>query len=162
MTKIIAALFAFLLAAPAFAHEDMEMPEDVMSMIMSRQGVSAAGNIDCNAVADADFEMLGDAVMGRMAGSHELHERMDAAMGGEGSASLRNMHAAMGRNWLGCGQGTAGMMDANMMPMMMRMMGSFYPAYYSGYDIVLAAGLAGWILFGAALYCCLRKKPRRR
>ncbi len=151
-------------ASVAAAHEEMQTPEEMMNVIMARQGVVSISQVNCGSVLEVDFEMLGDAVMGRMAGSHEPHEQMDSMMGGEGSVSLRQMHIAMGQNWLGCSQGTMGseMMNVNMMPVMMRMMGNYYPAYYSGYDLILAAGAAGWILFGVTLYFYLRKKTRRR
>lgn len=155
-----AAVFLLALFAAASAHEDLQTPEYVISLIMLRQGVSNAEQLDCARVSGTDFETLGDAVMERMAG-HAMHEQMDAMMGGEGSESLRSMHAAMGRNWLGCQQAAG--MRVDMMPVMMRMMGNYYPAYYSGYDYVLLVGAAGWILFaGSLFYFLFRPRKRRR
>lgn len=158
-------LLVFMLVVPvAFAHMEFQTPEYVTNLIMLRQGVSDVEQLDCLAVSDADLELLGDAVMERMSGDHELHEQMDAMMGGEGSVSLRSMHVSLGRNWLGCRQAMldAGMMNANMMPMMMRMMGSYYPAYYSGYDIVLLFAVTGWVLFLAASVYFRSPKRKRR
>ena len=121
---------------------------------MLKQGVSDVKQIDCKKISDSEFEQLGDAVMERMAGSHEFHEQMDEMMGGEGSASLQSMHIFMGANWLGCGDGsTTG--RGMMMPMMMRMMGNYYPAYYTGYSSLLNWTFAGWFLavvFGIVLF----------
>lgn len=158
-----------IISTTALAHE-MELiqpPEDVVNSILAKQGISDVKQVDCSKVSDKDFEELGEAVMERMAGSHELHEQMDVMMGGEGSASLQQMHIAMGQNWLGCqslqGAGMMGMMNANMMPMMMRMMGNYYPAYYSGYDVALILGIAGWILFFLTLtYLYFTRKSHKR
>ncbi|MBS3053125.1 MAG: hypothetical protein J4469_01355 [Candidatus Aenigmarchaeota archaeon] len=164
MNRTAYLIFALsVVASVAAAHEEMQTPEEMMNVIVARQGVSSIGDVDCGSVLEVDFEMLGDAVMGRMAGSHELHEQMDSMMGGEGSAGLQSAHIAMGKNWLGCSQGTMGseMMNANMMPMMMRMMGNYYPAYYSGYDAVLLLAVAGWVLFFAMLYLYLSRVSRK-
>lgn len=168
MKKVFAFLLAFAMVAfavVAFAHEEFESPEEVMERIMARQGVASASQLDCTQIPASDFEMLGDSVMERMAGNHQLHEQMDVMMGGEGSASLRSTHIAMGQNWLGCTtmMGTADMMNVNMMPMMMRMMGNFYPAYYSGYDTILLLAVTGWILFfGTLVYLYPKKTHKNR
>ena len=107
---------------------------------MAEKNVTSIDEIDCNKISDADFEELGDALMEKMAGSHELHEQMDVMMGGEGSESLRQMHITMGRNWLECD----GMTGSMMMPMMMRMMGNSYPAYYTSYNTLLGFTIVGW------------------
>jgi len=79
---------------------------------------------------------------------------MDIMMGGEGSQSLAQMHIAMGENWIECSKGSAdfqGMMSSGgmmgMMPMMMNMMGYYYPAYFANYNTMLVIGTIGWILF---------------
>ncbi len=147
-----------LLSALAAA-ETPKSVEEVLDSIIAKQDAASISRIDCGKISESDFEELGDAVMERMAGSSELHERMDAMMGGEGSESLKQMHIIMGENWLGCGSsaGFGGMMGGGMMgfglgyggmmPIMMRMMGNYYPAYYAGYDSILVFGAAGWILF---------------
>ncbi len=155
---------ALLILGTAFAHEEMQAPEDVIKTIMARQGVADVAQLDCTEISDDDFEFLGDTVMEKMVGSHELHEQMDAMMGGEGSASLRSMHIAMGKNWLGCHEGMemGGMMGSSIMPVMMRMMGAYYPAYYSGFDAVLLLAIVGWVLFIVTIIYFLTRKKRRR
>lgn len=137
-----------LLASVAFAHMEAHTPGEVMGEMMGKQGVAEAGQLDCSRISDMDFEVLGDSLMEKMAGSEELHKQMDAMMGAEGSGQ---MHIAMGRNWLGCNpvSGSSGMMS--MMPMMMRMMGNYYPGYYSRYDFTLLLAVSGWVLFMASV-----------
>lgn len=161
--KIAAIVTIFFLATSVLAHEEMQAPEDVIKTIMARQGVTDMSQLDCAKISGGDFEFLGDSIMERMAGSHELHEQMDNMMGGEGSASLKQMHITMGKNWLACHEGMdMGGMMTSMTPMMMRMMGSYYPAYYSGFDAVLIFGVIGWILFIAALvYLLLTRQVKR-
>ncbi|MBI4010197.1 MAG: hypothetical protein HY361_03345 [Candidatus Aenigmarchaeota archaeon] len=142
----IAIFVAFIfIANGALAHgvEKVKSVEEVVNEIVAKQNMASIDEIDCNKISGADFEQLGDALMERMVGSHELHEQMDDMMGGEGSESLKQMHIAMGRNWLGC-SGLQGMMG--MMPMMMRMMGNYYPAYYTGYNTLLGFSIVGWVL----------------
>ncbi len=146
-------LVAVVLASSSvLAHqvEKTKTVEEILAEITREQNVVAVSQIDCNKVSNLQFEDLGDAVMERMVGSHEQHEQMDAMMGGEGSASLVQMHTIMGKNWLSCnnlqGMMVVGMTGTNMMPMMMRMMGNYYPAYYSRYDSLLVFTLIGWAL----------------
>jgi len=144
----VAIISIVLFSSMALAHGEQTSFDLALSEILIKQNVTKISQIDCARVSDDDFEMMGDAVMEKMIGNHEVHERMDEMMGGEGSQSLRLMHISIGRNWLGCGSGFQGMMGTNMMPMMMRMMGSYYPGYYSNYDAVLALAILGWVLFG--------------
>ncbi len=147
MNKIAIAAFIFVLATLAFAHmeEAIKSPEEIVSEIISKQSVTSTSQIDCSKISDEEFEELGDALMEKMLGNHELHEQMDERMGGEGSESLKQMHIFMGMNWLGCTD-SVGMGSGMMMPMMMRMMGNYYPAYYTGYDLTLIFTIIGWIL----------------
>lgn len=160
---LIISIVAMLLLVPVFAHEEISAPEDIIKGIVARQGAANISQLDCTKITADEFESLGDSVMERMAGSHEPHEQMDNMMGGEGSTSLKQMHIAMGSNWLGCHEGMdmSSMMGGtvSMMPMMMRMMGAYYPAYYTGFDVVLILAIVGWILFIATLiYLLIRKK----
>ncbi len=143
-------MIAIVLFQAASADMMAEKPyEQIIQEILDRQGAKSVGDIDCKKVSEVDFEELGDALMGRMAGNEELHEQMDEMMGGEGSQSLRSVHVSMGQNWLGCQAqyGMMGGMMGGMRPMMMRMMGNSYPAYYSGYDTLVLAAVIGWALF---------------
>ncbi len=159
MIWVVGMTFMLLLSV-ARAHdvEKTRSIEEAISEILVQQGISTVSQIDCTKVSGAQFEELGDSIMDKVVGNHELHEQMDAMMGGEGSASLVQMHAIMGKNWLGCGQGArgfGGMMGINMMPMMMRMMGNYYPAYFSSYNTILILAIAGWIVFTVLLVILL-------
>jgi len=158
-------VFAFFSSAIAFAQTDtIQTVDEAMQQIMSSQNVSNANQVDCSKVTDSQFENLGDAVMERMIGNHQLHEQMDAIMGGEGSQSLTNMHIYMGRNWLGCTANFQGRIGPEMMGgfggmmggasfngymgnMMMNMMGYYYPAYYSTYNNLFMWTIVGWVFF---------------
>lgn len=84
------------------------------------------GQRKCDDLEKADFEAMGDSVMGRMVGSDQGHESMDALMRSMmGRTGGQQMHAALGERFSGCGHGrlparTAGMMDGagGMMGMM--------------------------------------------
>ncbi len=143
-TLWIALASILALVTSAYAHMETSSVEDMTNSMMTEQNASELGRLDCNKIPDSEFEELGDAVMERMVGNSELHEQMDAMMGGEGSASLAQMHTIMGKNWLGC-DGFQGMMGGMMMPMM-KMMGNYYPAYYTGYNTVLIFAIVGWAL----------------
>ncbi|MBI4173774.1 MAG: hypothetical protein HY519_03585 [Candidatus Aenigmarchaeota archaeon] len=164
MVRVFWGAVLVLLVAATVASAEMEAmlpdPADVMNSLAAEQRVSDASMVDCAKVADSEFQLLGDAVMQKMVGDLELHGQMDAVMGGEGSASLMRVHTAMGRNWLGCASDAA--TGYSMMPMMRMMMGSYYPAYYNGYDALLLAAALGWILFFGLLYYHIRKPPKRR
>lgn len=160
--KVIGIVVSLLLLSTLVsAHEETRNPEDIISSVMAKQGITNIKQIACSKISNEDFETLGDAMMEKMVGNHELHEQMDTMMGGEGSASLKQMHIIMGSNWLGCTRDMP--MMGLMMPMMMRMMGNYYPAYYAGYDNILLVAIIGWILFGATLaYSFSKVKKRKR
>ncbi len=157
--KFLSIVFLLLLVPIAFSSEMFVQPDQMIQGIMEKQEISSINQIDCNAVTENDYEMLGDSVMEKMIGNSELHEQIDYAMGGGGSRSLHELHATMGANWLSCDRQSAGMMG----PMMMRMMGNYYPAYYNGFDSVIILTLIGWILFVMMLiYHFLPIKSKRR
>lgn len=137
---------------------DSKTYDQVIQEIMAEQNATKITDIDCKKVSNKNFVQLGDSVMEKMVGSHELHEQMDMMMGEEGE--LR-MHLAMGKNWLGCSS-LEDMMGFNMMPMMMRIMGNYYPAYYSRYDYVFVFGILGWILFLILLVFVIIESKKRR
>lgn len=98
------------------------------------------GQRNCDDLQDADFEAMGDSVMGRMVGSSQAHGSMDALMRSMmGRSGGQQMHAALGERFSGCGEGrlpagTAGMMNGvgGMMGMMGMMGGGLGPG--SGSD----------------------------
>ncbi len=144
-----------VISSISLAHETMKSVEEVMKEIMDKQSVVSASRIDCDMVSPHDFEEMGEAVMERMIGNSELHEQMDLMMGGEGSESLRVMHENMGRNWLGCGLLRVSSMMP-MMPGMMRMMGNYYPGYYTTQSNILLLGAIGWVAFLIVLAMLLK------
>ncbi|MBI4162406.1 MAG: hypothetical protein HY513_01875 [Candidatus Aenigmarchaeota archaeon] len=150
--KTYAFIIVLLLTSVGFAHGPST--DEMINNMMQAQSVSDLSSLDCSRISVSQMEFLGDAVMERMLGSDELHEQMDAMMGGEGSESLRQIHTAMGLNWLECNSTATNyrMINSGMMEsMMMRMMGNYYPAYYNGFDSVLLLALIGWVLFAVML-----------
>lgn len=75
--------------------------------IYQSQNITSESQINCSKVTDAQFEKLGDAYMDMVVPNKAQHEAMDNMMGGEGSASLAQAHANMGRSYLGCWSGYA-------------------------------------------------------
>lgn len=69
----------------------------------------------CDALTPEELEVMGEYYMEQMHPG-EAHEQMDAMMGGEGSARLKNMHERMGRAFY-CGEHE--MMSPEMRGMMM-------------------------------------------
>ena len=95
-----------MLITPVFAHggeshTNLPQPEEIVQELLKTQNISSLKDIDCSQIPSATLEKLGDAVMEQ---NHPgaMHERMDAMMGGEGSESLKQMHIAMGEEYLGC------------------------------------------------------------
>ena len=88
--------------------------------------------ISCNELSEEQLEAMGDYYMEQMHPG-ESHELMDTLMGGEGSASLRQVHINMAKRiycndnaYIGYGMlGSGGMMN-----MMGRGMMGGYPASY--------------------------------
>jgi len=76
----------------------------------------------CNQLTEEQFEILGDYFMEQMHPG-EAHETMDAAMGGEGSQSLHDMHVAMGIRFYCNNNVSYGMMGG------LGMMGGFHSGY---------------------------------
>jgi hypothetical protein len=65
-----------------------------------------AGTTSCDRLAPADFEHLGEYVMGRAVGSVQLHEAMNARMrSAMGAENEERMHVLLGQRYAGCGAG---------------------------------------------------------
>ena len=104
----------------------------------------------CNQLADEQLEAIGDYYMEQIHPG-EAHELMDNMMGGEGSASLKQVHINMAKR-LYCNEDIGGMMGGGMMNMMM----GNYPAYY-GYNnfwnvlwmvfLIGAIALIVWLIY---------------
>jgi len=106
---------AFLFGAPlvrAIGNQPASL-DQVVKEITDAQGAKDSNSIDCTKATEAQLEELGDAVMEKMHPGDQ-HELMDKMMGGEGSASLKAAHIAMGQRYLGCGNNSGyGMMGGN-------------------------------------------------
>ena len=106
--------------------------------------------ISCDKLTDEQLESIGDYYMEQMHPG-EAHEIMDNMMGGEGSASLKQVHINMAKR-LYCNEDVGGMMGGGMMNMMM----GNYPAYY-GYNnfwnvlwmvfLIGAIALIVWLIY---------------
>ena len=93
-----------------------------------------AGKRDCTSLSTADFERVGDYVMGRMLGSTSAHESMDRVMSETMGVRLEeSAHAVMGRRFTRCG----GKDDDPGFNGMMGMMGG---AYAGGSGGMMGAG----------------------
>ena len=104
-------LIAIMLFPMAITAEETEEHEEIF-----RQAEAIIQQkISCDELSLDQLEILGDYYMEQMH-SGELHEIMDERMGGEGSASLRQVHINMGLMFY-CGQRSA--MSSSMMNMMM-------------------------------------------
>ncbi|MBI2668801.1 hypothetical protein HYX14_03080 [Candidatus Woesearchaeota archaeon] len=119
MNKLYAILVLLLLPL-ALAHEDV----DAKTLIDS--------NVPCDQLDDDQLESMGDYYMEQIHPG-EAHKLMDNMMGGEGSASLAQMHILMAKR-LYCNEatGSSGMMGGGMM----NMMGNFGMMGSSGYGMM--------------------------
>lgn len=102
VVALMATIAAFAVAPPvAQAVEDHRATE--------RAGAAAlesvlSGETSCRALSGERLEQIGELAMGRMIGSPDGHESMDAMIGRMmGESGLRAMHVAMGRRLAGCG-----------------------------------------------------------
>ena len=98
--KLIVLLILTLLTIN-LASSDMEDFEEAKNIISSK--------VSCDDLSEKQLEILGDYYMEQMHPG-EVHERMDAMMGGEGSESLRQVHINMGIRFYCGGNNYYGMM----------------------------------------------------
>jgi putative membrane protein len=117
MIKRTVYLVAVMLLVLLFPFSVMaeEMPirpvQEVLSEIKQEQGVASNEQIDVAKISPEKLEELGDSVMEELIGNHAMHERMDARLGGEGSAALADYHKTLATNYLtGAPLGMMGMM----------------------------------------------------
>ncbi len=109
---------------------------------------------DCSQLSDGQLEAIGEYFMERMHPG-AAHERMDAMMGGEGSASLRNAHIQMAQVMY-CGRTDVPLTYGGMMGM--GMMG--YGTTGSGYGYGMMGNydnrsVYGWNVFEILLLVLL-------
>lgn len=106
MKKIIATmvmlvlLMASITAVYADNASDIKSIDSVISDIRTELNLKGTDQINPRNVSNDLLEQLGDSVMEAMIGNHDLHEQMDARMGGDESATLISMHIRMGYNYL--------------------------------------------------------------
>jgi hypothetical protein len=83
------------------------------------------GSRSCSELSRDEFEVVGDYVMGRMVGSTQAHEQMDALMDRMmGARANQQMHVAMGERFTRCGRGSVPSSFGSMMGAM-GMMGGY-------------------------------------
>lgn len=141
MNKILGAFFVLLFIV-SFAYasiDDFTRAEEIIKQ-----------KIACSELSSDELELIGDYYMEQMHPG-ELHEIMDARMGGEGSETLRQVHINIARMFY-CGDANA--IPMNMMSMMMgrggygmmgMMQGTGYPsAYYR--ESSYGSWIFSWIL----------------
>lgn len=130
--KVLAILFVFFVMLASIAYADNF--DEAIRLVQS--------NVPCSSLTDDQLELLGDYYMEQMhPGS--LHEIMDERMGGEGSATLRQVHINIARSFY-CGQ--SGAMPVSMMNIMMNRAGGGVIGYnMMGYGSGLSYGFTGWI-----------------
>lgn len=106
MKKIIATMVILVLlmasntAVFADSTSEIKSIDTVISDIREELNLKATDPIYPEKVTNDLLEQLGDSVMEAMIGNHDLHEQMDARMGGDGSATLTSMHIRMGYEYL--------------------------------------------------------------
>lgn len=105
-------LLVLLIPFSVMAEEMSPRPvEEILAEIKQDQGVAANDQIDTAKISSEKLEELGDAVMEELIGNHAMHERMDARLGGDGSATLSDYHKALAVDYLaGVPLGMMGMM----------------------------------------------------
>jgi putative membrane protein len=109
---ILVVLLPFSLMAEEIAIRPVD---DVLVDIRQEQGAVTNEQIDVAKISSAKLEELGDSLMEELIGNHTMHERMDARLGGEGSAALTNYHKNLAINFLtGAPLGMIGMMRGNL------------------------------------------------
>ena len=158
LAMLIVAITLFSIVTTA---EEIEEHEEIFKQAEAiiRQRIS------CDELTSDQLEILGDYYMEQMHPG-EFHEIMDERMGGEGSASLRQIHINMGLAFY-CGQRSA--MAPSMMNIMMGRsygMMNYYPAQqnyennsYSQYFFILMSLI---IVILIILLVILISKTRRR
>lgn len=118
LTVVPMLVAAALIAAPAMgsAAEEQQGAQRLQNL--------QAGKTSCKSLTTADFELIGEYVMGRMLGSSSAHDAMNLqitrSMGSDGE---KQAHIFMGKRFAGCATGAApasfgsmmGMMDEGMM-----------------------------------------------
>ena len=91
-----------MMSSTSATQQSQQELQKQVNAVLTSQHISSLDKINCQKVTNDQFENLGDASMGVMAGNEQNHSRMEQRMGGEGSESLKQVHIQMGENYLGC------------------------------------------------------------
>ena len=162
-TLLITFMLLFMMfSVIGVAAEGMKLKsvETIMVEIRQEQNISSTGTIDIAKVSDVRLEELGDSVMEQVIGNTSLHERMDIALGGEGSISLTNVHIRVGYNFLaGIPITMMTFMGARSMMAYGGMMGSYdyFPQNntYLGYGGMMGEFGWIWMILGVIVFIAL-------
>lgn len=105
MKKIISLLFVlvftiFTVIGVRADGMNLKSVDTIISEIRREQNIQSTETIDISKVSLAKLEELGDSVMEKVIGNTDVHDRMDIALGGDGSISLTNVHIRVGTNYL--------------------------------------------------------------
>jgi len=147
LTSILLTSFLMIFVFAINVHGmELRSVDAILAEIMQEQDVSTKDSIEISKVSLGQLEELGDSVMEYVIGNTVVHERLDEALGGDGSASLANTHIRVGYNYLAgipitmmTFMGAGGLMTYG------GMMGGYFPRnsnYYGGYGMM---GNYGWI-----------------
>ena len=79
---------------------DLKSIDTILAEIRLEQNITSSAPIDISKVTSAKLEELGDSVMEKVIGNTAVHDRMDIALGGDGSTSLANVHLRVGYDYL--------------------------------------------------------------
>lgn len=121
--------------APALASVASEQREGQRLLRSIEEGRS-----ECADLTNADFERIGEYVMGRMAGSTAAHEQMNELMRSMmGARSEEQMHVFMGRRFTGCGGRAVPGGFGGMMGVMGMMGGGVRAADGNGFGVMMGS-----------------------
>lgn len=127
--------------------EQQKTLDNVTNALLKTQNVSSIDQLTCSNISQDEFEKVGDAWMGVMAGNEQNHSAMEQRMGGEGSQNLKQAHIQMGESYLGCANGQ----QNNWMSMMngyQNARGGGFPMMGYGYGGMMNGGFGwgfGWV-----------------
>lgn len=154
---------------------ELKSVDTIIAEIRLEQNITSTDQIDISKVTSAQLEELGDSVMEKVIGNTAVHDRMDIALGGDGSASLTAVHIRVGYDYLvGIPITMMTFMGAGGMMAYGGMMGGFGNYYqngnYSGYGgmmngfgwIWMFVGFLGLIaLVGVVVYLATRNSRQQ-
>lgn len=91
-----------MMGSDSATQQNTQELQNQVNVVLKSQNISSLNQLNCKIVTPDQFEKVGDAYMGVMAGNEENHSFMEQRMGGDNSENLKNVHIQMGKNYLGC------------------------------------------------------------